>query len=403
VRPGDTVGLPESTPRVTARVVWQRDDRRKLLGQGYGPRRPRDETATGVFNTRYDPQNSGYAGAAGAGELPFADWQFEDEHGFGGGTAIQEGVMVVSGRGGSVYGLDPVDGAQLWEQTVRGSTGGTPVVADGRVYVRQFTRKQSGLVALDLFDGGIEWRVAVPQQRVGQPVVTGDSILTATTGGPAATSAVHSFDTTDALPNWSTFAEEFAFPAYTAAVEDSVFAASTEALLAIDRESGTEQWRFAGPDDDTGSFWGPIVVDGGPLVAFFGTRVNRLYRLGPNGTQEWEVKLVRSPSTLPVTGRGRLFVPVSGSDVIAYDLATGEQEWRYFTTDPITALTATKSYLYAVETDTIRAVDPAAGEELGSNAKPGEEIRAIVATEGRLFTVGSSVIGYEGPETGEQP
>lgn len=397
VRPGDRLLLMFSDPTVTVKVVWEGDDgETKLLDQFYGPDRPKNEAFDGVPDDRYGSAGTGFAGELSIGEYPAANWTFESEQGFGSSIAIQQGVMVVAGRDGTVFALDPVDGVQLWRTTLQGSTGGTPVVGDGRIFLRQFSREQSGLIALDLFDGSILWTVEVPQQQIGRPVYYDGSVLTATTRGPATTSAVYSFDATNARSNWSTTVDEFIFPAYLAVSDGTVYMTSTDAVVALGADGGSPQWRFGQPDDFTGNFWGPIVVDGMLLVFLLGDERTRIHSLNLDGTERWHTDRFRRPSTLPVTGNGRVFVPLSGSDLVAYSLDTGAKDWTFFTTNSITALTATSEFVYAAEPDTIHAIHPLAGDEDGSNVQPSESFKSIIAVQNRLFTAGNDVISYEG-------
>jgi outer membrane protein assembly factor BamB len=394
VRPGDSVELSDVSDAYIVRVVWEADGDRRLLGQFNGPGRPRNEALTGIPNELYGPRKRGFTPVSGPGAYPAAGWRFDSEQSFGASTAVQQGIQVVTRSDGTVFGLDASDGARLWQTAVDRSTGGTPTVADGRVYLRQFSRNQTGLVALDLFDGTPLWSVELPQQQIGQPLFYDGSVYVAATGGPTSTSSVYAIGASNARAQWSNTVDSFVFPAHIAAADGTVYAAPANRVRALDATRGTIQWEVEQPPDFEGDFWGPIVLDDGLIVFLLGDRRTRVYRLNRDGTERWQTELFRTPSTHPVVGHDRLFVPLEGADLRALHLDDGSQDWVFFTTDRITALTAGSKFVYAAEQGTIRAVHPLAGEEDGSNVKPGEVFRSVVVAENRLYTVGSNVISF---------
>jgi outer membrane protein assembly factor BamB len=397
VQPGDSVQLSGVKDSVVIRVVRERDDiPATILDRYYGPGRPRAERIDGIMNDQYGPQKRGFTTAQGPGGFPVQRWEFEMGRPFGASTTIQRGVMVVTQDDGVVYGLDAEDGVVLWESEVTGSTGGTPTAVDGKVYIRQFTRNSTGLVALDLFDGSAQWSVELPQRQIGQPILSDGSLFIAATGGPASTSSVYAIDASDARANWSDTVDAFVFPAHIAAAEGVVYTAAANRVRALDAESGSIQWEFEQPSDFEGDFWGPIVLEDGLVVSLLGDQQMRMYRLDLDGTERWQTELFRTPSTYPVVAGERLVIPMDSADLRTLSVEDGSEDWQFITEDEITALTATSEYVYAVESDTIHVIDSVAGVEEGSNVKYGNKIRSVVAAEGRLFTVGSTVMSFEG-------
>jgi outer membrane protein assembly factor BamB len=397
VQPGDSVQLSDVSDSVVIRVVREREGvPATLFDRYYGPGRPRAERIDGISNELYGPQKRGFTTAQGPGGLPVQRWEFERGRPFGASTAIQQGVMVVTQDDGVVYGLDAEDGVILWESEVTGSTGGTPTAVDSQVYVRQFTRNSTGLVALDLFDGSAQWTVELPQRQIGQPVLSEGSLFVAATGGPRSTSSVYAVDAGDAQAKWSDTVDGFVFPAHIAATDGTVYAAAANRVRALDAESGSIQWEFEQPSDFEGNFWGPIVLDDGLVVSLLGDQQTRVYRLDLDGTERWQTELFRTPSTYPVVAGERLVVPMDSADLRTLSVEDGSDDWQFITEDEITALTAASEYVYAVESDTIHVIDSVAGVEEGSNVKYGNKIRSVVAAEKRLFTVGSTVMSFEG-------
>jgi len=397
VQPGDSVQLSGVTDTVVIRVVREREDvPATTFDRYYGPGRPRAEGIGGISNGLYGPRRRGFTPAQGPGGLPVQRWEFETDRPFGASTTIQQGVMVVTQDDGVVYGLDAEDGVILWESEITGSTGGTPTAVDGQVYIRQFTRTSTGLVALDLFDGSFQWTVELPQRQIGQPILDDGSLFIAATGGPTSTSSVYAINASDAQANWSDTVDAFVFPAHLAATEGVVYTAAANRVRALDAESGSIQWEFEQPSDFEGDFWAPIVLEDSLIVTLLGDQQTRVYRLGLDGTERWQTELFRTPSTYPVVTGERLVIPMDSADVRTLSVDDGSEDWQFITEDEITALTATSEYVYAVESDTIHVIDSIAGVEEGSNVKYGKNIRAVVADEGRLFTVGSTVMSFEG-------
>lgn len=397
VQPGDSAQLSGVSDTVVIRVVRETPDvPATLLEQYYGPGRPRSDGIDGISNDLYGHRKRGFTQAQGPGGFPVNRWEFDMGRPFGASTTIQQGVMVVTQDDGTVYGLDADDGVRLWETEVTGSTGGTPTAADGRVYLRQFTRNSTGVLALDLFDGSPQWTVELPQRQLGGPILSDGSLFIAATGGPTSTSSVYAVDASDARANWSDTVDAFVFPAHLAAAEGTVYVAATNRVRTLDANSGSIQWEFEQPSDFEGDFWAPIVLDDGLVVFLLGDQQMRVYRLNLDGTTRWQTELFRTPSTHPVVAGDRLVIPKDGADLRTLFLEDGSDDWQFITTDEITALTATDEYVYAVERDTIHVIDTVAGVEEGSNVKYGDKIRSVVAAEGRLFTVGSNVMSFEG-------
>ncbi|WP_341924770.1 PQQ-binding-like beta-propeller repeat protein [Nocardioides psychrotolerans] len=103
---------------------------------------------------------------------------------FGGGPAIDDGVVVDVDAGGRVVAVDATDGSELWGLQLQTAPGGRPVIIDGRVFLLELGRTE------DLFSR--DFRLSIHDLRTGAflgayepattPFVT-QPVLTATPDG----------------------------------------------------------------------------------------------------------------------------------------------------------------------------------------------------------------------------
>ena len=107
-----------------------------------------------------------------------------------------------------------------------------------------------------------------------------------------------------------------------AAVGDTVFAACGNGILyAIDRATGTEQWQFDAQSPIGG---GPTVVDG--IVTLIDVD-GRIYGVdAADGQQCWIDEGLFTGS--PVGQNGTLVAGGADGDLVAFDVATGQVQWR---------------------------------------------------------------------------
>ncbi|MFB6080711.1 MAG: PQQ-binding-like beta-propeller repeat protein [Haloferacaceae archaeon] len=116
-------------------------------------------------------------------------------------------------RDGTVYATDSffgkvhagavAEGGHGWTRGVKAG-GRTALVGDGeRVYYLANRGDEPGLYALSAADGAVEWTVDVTTERVGRPVVAGESVLVRTDD------ALRAFDPADGAERWALSGDAF--------------------------------------------------------------------------------------------------------------------------------------------------------------------------------------------------
>jgi polyvinyl alcohol dehydrogenase (cytochrome) len=172
---------------------------------------------------------------ANVGELEL-DWRFRARAIVSGAPAVVDGVAYVLSSG-SLHALDLASRTVVWENL--GVTGtSSPTWHDGMLYVQT---AGGDVVALDAATGAEKWRSEVDPQAVGfgSPTVFERYVISGSAGVPA-----------------------------------GGFFEFGGGLVAFDRETGAELWRFHTahpPEHNGGSVWGSPSVDTEARLVFAGT------------------------------------------------------------------------------------------------------------------------------------
>ena len=204
--------------------------------------------------------------------------------------------------------LDPDTGAIRWRQEVGVDAIGTPVIADGTVYVGGAGDVATGsLVAYDLANGTERWRI---HELISSPVVV-DGI--GYTGSAAGTVAALDLATGDV--RWrASFNGNVRAPAV---VGDVVYLSvdGERRIVALDRATGGELWGFDldGPND--------CCIAAARGLAFVGTAAGTVYAIGGDGAK-LVPKAVPTAAVLPpppVPSEGSALPPLETGIIWAVD------------------------------------------------------------------------------------
>ncbi|ELZ20286.1 PQQ repeat protein [Halosimplex carlsbadense 2-9-1] len=234
----------------------------------------------------------------------------------------------------TTLGLEPVTDSEQ----VHYSPASAPAVADGRTYVATGVGSEwdddppGGVYALDPGRSEPVWSVAVPSGVTGPPAAVGDAVVVG--------------------------------------VRD-------ESLTAYDAETGEQRWRVA-----LGGTPGSPVVAGDRV--YVGTDAGRLAAVDPGGAERCASRSL-VPATARLTKGGRpipaapavdgetAYLLVDGraenaydertAELVALDLASGAEQWRYAasTADPLAAPSVGDGIVYVSLGGAVHAVDASDG------------------------------------------
>ncbi|WP_424008864.1 PQQ-binding-like beta-propeller repeat protein [Haloferax denitrificans] len=176
------------------------------------------------------------------------------------------------------------------------------------------------------------------------------------------------------------------------------------ALLAVDRETGTERWRTVF-DSHGGGYAGcsPIVYDGTVYVGDAGR--HGLYAVDARtGDVRWTADLGGSVNR-PVVAADGVVCLAQQEYIVAFDTA-GEEQWRYsklnhtFLTTPTvvdgtvyvgSVFTGDESESVDDESSVVAALDLQTGEVVWEAAR-GENFATVSAADGRLYLAGKQTV-----------
>jgi outer membrane protein assembly factor BamB len=168
-------------------------------------------------------------------------------------------------------------------------------------------------------------------------------------------------------------------------------------IYAVEAASGEFRWRF-----ETGySVRGSPTRQGDTL--FVGSRDDRLYALGIDGTERWTVEVGNDVDAGPAVAGSQVYAGSDDYIIYARDTATGSTAWRHEGRAPVTALAVGGGTVYTgTDKGTIRAHDAETGEVrwsavLGQTAR---RVRGLAVRDDRLYVVERSGMQAYGPTGG---
>ncbi len=226
------------------------------------------------YDSSYHNRNETVLATSNVGELEL-DWRFEARGSVNGAAAVVDGIIYVLSTG-SLYALDAVDQTVIWENTEIAGTS-SPTYVEGKLFAQT---GRGEVVAVDATDGTELWRADVDPH----PVSAGYS-------SPVVF-------------------ERYVIVGSSSNEEGAVAEAATfrGAVVAFDRDTGEELWRFytVEPPDNGATVWSSVSIDPDTRAVFAST--------GNNYTEEGD-------QDAPAIGG-----PTSDS-IFSLDVDTGELLW----------------------------------------------------------------------------
>jgi outer membrane protein assembly factor BamB len=227
----------------------------------------------------------------------------------GGRVSAAPGIVLVRGADGQLTRLDPASGRRLWSVS-SGVPGTAPAVPDGdQVYVAG-----TGLAALSLKDGTLQWTAAEAADVTAPPVASAARLFVGEEDG-----TLRCRDRATGLTRW-TLATGGALRAPAVLDGEQLLLGTTDGrFLAVSTESGKVRWTWRLGADVAHA--AALFQDGSVLFASY---ENVLYALDQNnGHLRWRAALPSRPVEAPLMVGTAALVACQESDVVAFDARTG--------------------------------------------------------------------------------
>jgi len=302
--------------------------------------------------------------------------------------SVVDGTAVVAGE--EVQAID-VGGDPSWAVQTSRDVHGPPVAVDGQVYLPT----QAGVKTYAVSDGSEGWTSSDRANLTDTVAVTEDTVYIPTW------EEVVALDRADGSERWRRaatveslgFDQDGRVPVGTpAVVGDSIYVASSSrsvdiedngVLVALERGSGAERWRFRPETPEAPASAEPVsgaTVYGLPVVA-----EDTVFVAGATGDERLYVASRSDEAEYPT--RHAVFA-VSAGD--------GSLRWRTELPEPVTEVLGAGDTVYAVTNDRVVALAADDGRELGSAAVPlGARRRPMIADGALVLPTIEGVVAYE--------
>ncbi|MFC6719199.1 PQQ-binding-like beta-propeller repeat protein [Natrialbaceae archaeon GCM10025810] len=337
-----------------------------------------DTVPDGVVQFRQSLENWGYYPEETVPDAVERAWRIPehntDEHRAAKASAVPlpDGGVVIPGDTGYVTALS-ADGDVRW----RGETDmegrgihGTPVVADGRVYIGAY---DGVLYAFDAESGDEVWSTDLGDAIGSSPKYDGERLFVAVEyADPEGSTFAVDPDSGEVL--WEDDEHRptdhpHSTPAIDPETGTMVVGSNDGSLYAWEYPSLEFAWSFeTAPENDTdGEIKGPIVTYDG--AAFFGSWDERIYRVDlEEGTEDWSFETgglsMTGPGVDPV--RHELYAGSHDGNLYALDPDAGDVRWRFQTDRALTGCptVCADRIVFGSKDRTLYAVETATGEEV---------------------------------------
>lgn len=108
-----------------------------------------------------------------------------------------------------------------------------------------------------------------------------------------------------------------------AVTDTAVYAAGSNRVVRLDRQTGSIVWRTTTDGDVTAG----VGTDGSHVAV--GTSTGKVQVFDAEGKLSWEAKLSSDMEVPPLVGANRVIVKTSDTRITAFDLITGQRVWHY--------------------------------------------------------------------------
>jgi len=328
-------------------------------------------TAYGVAAFRGGPTHHGSYEDVGIEREPELRWAFSTGGPVTSSPAIADGLAYVGSDDGSMYAVDTRTGTEAWRFETGGPVRSSPAVAGGVVF---FGSYDGSFYALDAASGRLVWRFRTTGERRWRA---------RNLDGMTPRDEIHE-------DPWDFFQSSPAI------VDGALFFGTGEGVVySLDARTGEVRWTVETDDTVHSS---PAVADG---IVYVGNMESRLYALAAGtGEELWHYQAGTDSVTFnqhglqssPVVAGGRIYVGGRDGGLHTVDAATGLRLWKLDTSGSwvlgSAAIVDTSLYLGTSDTNVLRAVDAATGDERWSTSL-GTCIYSSPAIAGGMLYVGT--------------
>lgn len=310
---------------------------------------------------------------------PIEVWSFRTKAAVASDPVLADHVggarIVVGGRDGIVYALDPDSGDEIWRQEV-GPMWTSPAVDDDTVYVGG---DDGMLRALALDDGEVRWSKDTGTRLRSSPAVADGTVV-------VGAMRLLAFDAESGTPLWDVDAG-LGVVSSPAIADGTVYVGTNSGdVLAVGLDDGKERWRkpVGAPVQSSPHVEGDRVLvggDDGVLRAMDGA----------TGRTLWDEDIGSRIYSSPTVVGSTVVVGTDAGDLTARDVATGQEVWTTLLPGGLESspLVLDGRVVVGCLDGRVHIVDLSSGDWLGSFTT-GDAVVSSPTAVGHRFVVGSN-------------
>jgi len=277
---------------------------------------------------RGSPDHVGVYNAPSIYKLDGVKWKFNVASAITTSPALADGLLYFGSQDGNIYALNSESGKKMWSFHTEKPINSSPAVSNGSVY---FQSNDGFMYALDAKSGQLKWKADTGPDRPtdydnisSSPTVQNGVVYIGGNNGK-----LYALNADTGAQIWSIDAFGYnAVRSSPAIVGDTVYFTTESTLLALDRTTGIEIWRYKALTITRSS---PSVGDG---VVVFGDNSSNIYAVdSESGVEKWRYRIAYYwvVSTAAISD-GVVYIGGDDSYLNTLDAKTGEVKWRFKTT-----------------------------------------------------------------------
>jgi outer membrane protein assembly factor BamB len=241
--------------------------------------------------------------------------------------------------------------APLWAFKCEDEVRGSPLVANGMVFVGAY---DNNMYAVTAADGKLLWKYATDGGLPGSPAVHQEAIFIGSEDR-----RLHAVSAKSGKLQWTYYADA-AIRSSPRVADGHIFIGADDRYLhAVNLTTGRKAWRFQAAES----------VRCRPAVAndrvYFGCESGEFYALDMRGERKWHFKAKRGLTSSPLLANNTLYIGSLDGMVYALDASSGWTIWRFRTNKPILSSPAIDGNLLFIGSadNNLYAIDVRTGRE----------------------------------------